>query len=198
MDWSDDLLALMASSDRICKHVHIPLQSGSDKILKAMRRRYRVRHYADRLETVRRLMPWASIGADVMAGFPGETERDFEATRQLITDMPFTYLHVFTYSARPGTPAAEHGDQIPSAVKKERSRILRQLIASKNLAFRRSLLGRSFSAVTLESEDQQGTRALTDNYIPVTMDGEHLGPGRLVEVEITRCREQSTSVRLLH
>ena len=196
MDWSNDLLAFMASNDRICKHVHIPLQSGSDKILKAMRRRYRVRHYADRLETTRRLMPWASIGADVMAGFPGETESDFAATWQFITDMPFTYLHVFTYSARPGTPAVEHGDQVPPAVKKERSRILRELIASKNLAFRRSLLGRSFSAVTLDSRDEQGTRALTDNYIPVTMDGEHLDPGRLVDVEITRCREQSTSARL--
>ena len=197
MDWSEDLLALMASSDRICKHVHIPLQSGSDQILKAMRRRYRVRHYADRLETARRLMPWASIGADVMVGFPGETESDFEATRQFITDMPFTYLHVFTYSSRPGTPAAEHGDQVPPAVKKERSRTLRQLIASKNLAFRRSLVGRSFSAVTLASRDEQGTRALTDNYIPVTIEGERLDPGRLVDVEITRCREQSTSVRLL-
>ena len=197
MDWSNDLLALMASSDRICKHVHIPLQSGSDQILKAMRRRYRVRHYADRLERARRLMPWASIGADVMVGFPGETESDFAATRQFIEDMPFTYLHVFTYSARPGTPAAEHGDQIPPAVKKQRSRILRELIASKNLAFRGSLLGRSFSAVTLESQDEQGTRALTDNYIPVTIDGEHLDAGRLVDVEITRCREQSTGARLL-
>ena len=197
MDWSDDLLALMASSDRICKHVHIPLQSGSDQILRAMRRRYRVRHYADRLERARSLMPWASIGADVMVGFPGEAERDFEATREFVSDMPFTYLHVFTYSARPGTPAVEHGDQVPPAVKKERSRILRELIASKNLAFRRSLLGRRFSAVTLDSRDEQGTRALTDNYIPVTIEGERLDPGKLVEVEITRCREQSTSVRPL-
>ena len=196
MDWSDDLLALMASSDRICKHVHIPLQSASDRILKAMRRRYRVRHYAGRLERARRLMRWASIGADVMVGFPGETERDFAATRQFVTDMPFTYLHVFPYSTRPGTTAAEHGDQVPSAVKKERGRILRELIASKNLAFRRSLVGRSFSAVTLDSRDEPGTRALTDNYIPVTIDGERLDPGRLVEIEITRCREQSTSVRL--
>ncbi len=186
MDWSDDLLSLMASSDRICKHVHIPLQSASDRILRAMRRRYRVRHYAGRLETARRLMPWASIGADVMVGFPGETERDFAATRQFVTDMPFTYLHVFPYSTRPGTPAAEHPDQVPSAVKKERSRILRQLIASKNLAFRRSLLGRRFSAVTLESHDGPPTRALTDNYIPVTVERERLDPGRLVEIEITR------------
>ena len=197
MDWSDDLLSRMASSDRICKHVHIPLQSASDQILRAMKRRYRVRHYADRLEKARRLMPWASIGADVMVGFPGETVRDFEATRQFVADLPFTYLHVFTYSSRPGTPAAEHGDQVPPAVKKERSRILRVLIASKNLAFRRSLRGRPLSAVTLDSQDQQGTRGLTDNYIPVTIDGEHLDPGRLVEVEIARCREQSTSARLL-
>ena len=197
MDWSDDLLALMASSDRICKHVHMPLQSGSDQVLRAMRRRYRVRHYADRLERARRLMPWTSIGADVMVGFPGETERDFEATREFIAGMPFTYLHVFTYSSRPGTPAAEHRDQIPPAVKKERSRILRELVASKNLAFRRSLVGPRFSAVTLESQTEHGTRALTDNYIPVMIEGDRLDPGRLVDVEITRCREQGTSARLL-
>lgn len=189
-DWDNDLLTLMASSDRICKHVHIPLQSGSDQILKAMRRRYRVRHYADRLNRVRQLMPWASIGADVMVGFPGETEQDFEATRQFITDMPFTYLHVFTYSPRPGTPAAQHMHPVPPTIKKSRSRTLRALIASKNTVFRRSLLGQFFSAITLKSEDKYMTRALTDNYIPVTIEGGRLDPGRLVEVEITGCGEK--------
>ena len=131
----------MAAEDRIAKHVHIPLQSGSDVILKAMRRRYRTRHYAGRLEKARALMPHAAIGADVMVGFPGETEREFEETRRFIAEMPFTYLHVFSYSARPGTASTELPGEPPRAVKKQRNRVLRELVAEKNLQFRRDLIG---------------------------------------------------------
>src|SRR5581483_3011314 len=107
MDFSDELLNLMASEPRIAKHVHAPLQSGCDRTLRRMHRKYRPRHYADRVAKARRMMPDAAIGADVMVGFPGETDAEFEESRQFISEMPFTYLHVFTYSARPGTPAAE-------------------------------------------------------------------------------------------
>ena len=103
----DDLLALMAASDRIAKHVHAPLQSGSDTVLRRMHRKYRPRHYADRIAEARELMPDCAIGADVMSGFPGETEAEFEDSRAFIESLPFTYLHVFTYSERPGTPAAD-------------------------------------------------------------------------------------------
>ena len=109
MDFSDDLLGLMAASPRIAKHVHAPLQSGSDRVLRRMHRKYRPRHYADRIHKARALMPDAAIGADVMVGFPGETEAEFEESRAFIASLPFTYLHVFTYSERPGTPAAEVG-----------------------------------------------------------------------------------------
>ena len=107
MDWSTDLLELVAGDPRIAKHVHAPLQSGSDAVLKRMFRKYRTRHYATRLEMARRLMPDAAIGADVMVGFPGETEDDFRRTIDFVAEQPFTYLHVFTYSERPGTAAAE-------------------------------------------------------------------------------------------
>ena len=107
MDWSDDLLALMAASPRIAKHVHAPLQSGSDRVLRRMHRKYRPRHYADRIAKARAAMPDCAVGADVMTGFPGETEAEFEESRAFIESLPFTYLHVFTYSERPGTPAAE-------------------------------------------------------------------------------------------
>src|SRR5208283_4767347 len=120
MDLSDDLLGLMAASPRIAKHVHAPLQSGSDRILRRMHRKYRPRHYADRIRKARALMPDAAIGADVMAGFPGETEADFEENRQFIASMPFTYLHVFTYSERPGTPAASLPGAVPMPRRKER------------------------------------------------------------------------------
>src|SRR5580692_10120774 len=148
MDWSDDLLGLVAGSDRIAKHVHAPLQSGSDRVLRRMHRKYRPRHYEDRITKARAWMPDAAIGADVMTGFPGETDGEFEETRAFIERLPFTYLHVFTYSERPGTPAAAI-EQVPMEVRRERNRILRELAAMKNLEFRRRMLGRTLSVVTL-------------------------------------------------
>jgi threonylcarbamoyladenosine tRNA methylthiotransferase MtaB len=142
-----------------------------------MHRKYRPRHYADRAALARRLMPDAAIGADVMVGFPGETDALFEESRQFIEAMPFTYLHVFTYSERPGTPAAAMPDQVPVRVRRDRNRILRDLAARKNQAFRNSLLGRDFMAVTL---DPPG-RALTDNFVPVDLDMPYT-PNRLVRV----------------
>src|SRR6266567_613622 len=106
MDWSDSLIQLMAASPRIAKHAHVPMQSGSDAVLRRMHRKYRPWHYREKIEKIRGAMPTAAIGGDVMTGFPGETEAEFEETRRMIEDLPFTYLHVFTYSARPGTPAA--------------------------------------------------------------------------------------------
>src|SRR5580692_1700619 len=148
MDWSDDLLGLVAGSPRIAKHVHAPLQSGSDRVLRRMHRKYRPRHYEDRVRKARAWMPDAAIGADVMTGFPGETDAEFEESRAFIESLPFTYLHVFTYSERPGTPAAV-ADQVPMEVRRERNRILRELAAMKNLEFRRRMLGRTLSVVTL-------------------------------------------------
>ena len=163
MDWKDELLELMATSPRIAKHVHAPLQSGSDTVLRRMHRKYRPRHYEDRIRKARAWMPDAAIGADVMTGFPGETDVEFEESRAFIESLPFTYLHVFTYSERPGTPAAESVDQIPMDVRKERNRILRELGAQKNLEFRRSMLGRTLSVVTLAEG------ALSDNFLKVEL-----------------------------
>ncbi len=164
MDWSSDLLELMAAEPRLAKHIHIPLQSGSDAVLKRMYRKYRVRHYETRLALSRSLMPDAGIGADVMTGFPDETEQEFEETRQFIQSQPFTYLHVFTYSERPGTAAAAETNQVPTAIRRERTRILRRLSEEKNLQFRRSMIGRSLSAVTLG-----GDKAMTSNYLQLRL-----------------------------
>jgi threonylcarbamoyladenosine tRNA methylthiotransferase MtaB len=163
MDFSDDLLELMAGS-RIAKHVHAPLQSGSDTVLRRMHRKYRPRHYADRILKARALMPDCAVGADVMTGFPGETDQEFEESFAFIESLPFTYLHVFTYSERPGTPAAEAPSQVPISVRKQRTRALRELAAQKSLEFRRSMLRRTLSVVTLDN----GT-ALSDNYLKVTL-----------------------------
>jgi len=164
MDFSDDLLELMAASPRIAKHVHAPLQSGSDTVLRRMHRKYRPRHYADRIWKARALMPECAVGADVMTGFPGETDDEFAQSYAFIESLPFTYLHVFTYSERPGTPAAEAAAQVPIPVRKERTRALRELAARKNLEFRRSMVGKALSVVTLDNGG-----ALSDNYLKVTL-----------------------------
>ena len=176
MDWSDDLLGLVASSPRIAKHVHAPLQSGSDRVLRRMHRKYRPRHYEDRIRKTRAWMPDAAIGADVMTGFPGETDAEFEESRAFIEGLPFTYLHVFTYSERPGTPAAE-AEQIPMQVRRDRNRVLRELGAAKNLEFRRRMVGRTLSAVTLNEG------ALSDNFLKVELATPRAA-NHLIEVKV--------------
>jgi threonylcarbamoyladenosine tRNA methylthiotransferase MtaB len=149
MDWTDDLISLVASSPRIAKHAHVPLQSGSDAVLRRMHRKYRPWHYHEKIEKIHSAMPTAAIGADVMVGFPGETHAEFESTRRLVEDLPFTYLHVFTYSARPGTPAAAMPNQVPIHVARERNKILRDLAAKKKAAFMRGFIGEQLEAITL-------------------------------------------------
>jgi threonylcarbamoyladenosine tRNA methylthiotransferase MtaB len=175
MDWSDELIDLMASSRRIAKHAHIPLQSGSDRILRQMHRKYRPWHYAEKVEKIRKLMPDAAIGADVMVGFPGESDELFEESRRFIAQLPFTYLHVFTYSLRPGTPAAQMSNQVPLPVARERNRRLRELAAEKNLAFRHTFLERQLHVITLKPTQTHSTEALSDNFLKVTIAGVHAG-----------------------
>ena len=187
MDWSDELIALMASSRRIAKHAHVPMQSGSDSVLRRMHRKYRPWHYREKIERIRTAVPNAAIGADVMVGFPGETDAEFEATRSMIENLPFTYLHVFTYSARPGTPAAEMDDQVPVHVARDRNRVLRELASSKKLAFMRSFVGKKLESITLNvvGSDSEGdyTEALTDNYLKLRLRGRHQ-PNRWISAMI--------------
>jgi threonylcarbamoyladenosine tRNA methylthiotransferase MtaB len=177
MDWSDDLIRMMAESSRIAKHAHVPMQSGSDRVLRLMHRKYRPWHYREKIGKIRAAMPAAAIGADVMVGFPGETDADFEETRRLIDDLPLTYLHVFTYSARPGTPAAAMPTQVPPVVARERHHILQELAAKKKLIFMKAFVGRPVNAITLNSvhtsPDGDFTEALTDNFLKLRVPGRH-------------------------
>ncbi len=173
MDWTDELIALVATTSRIAKHAHLPLQSGSDRILRAMHRKYRPWHYAEKLRKIREAMPDAAIGADVMVGFPGETDGLFEESRSFIERLPFTYLHVFTYSSRPGTPSAAMPNQVPVELSRERNKILRDLAARKNLEFRRSFVGRTLEVITLQNGDAESTEALSDNYLKTRVSGQH-------------------------
>lgn len=184
MDWSDELIALCATSSRIAKHAHVPMQSGSDRVLRRMHRKYRPWHYAEKVTKIRAAMPTAAIGADVMVGFPGETELDFEETRALIEQLPFTYLHVFTYSSRPGTPSEKMPDQVPLEVARERNRVLRELAARKKRDFQLQFVGGTLSAITLTVQQGRRTEALTDNYQKLWVDG-HLAANELVDVCVT-------------
>ncbi|MGB9491508.1 MAG: radical SAM protein [Terriglobales bacterium] len=172
MDWSDELIELVAASPRIAKHAHVPMQSGSDAVLRRMHRKYRPWHYREKIRKIRDAMARAAIGADVMVGFPGESEAEFAETQRMVEELPFTYLHVFTYSARPGTPAAQLPGQIPVALARERNGVLRELASAKKLAFMRSLVGTEVEAITLQTGGADFTEALTENYLKVKIAGQ--------------------------
>jgi threonylcarbamoyladenosine tRNA methylthiotransferase MtaB len=180
-DVTQELIDLFASTDRIAQHFHIPLQSASDRILAAMHRWYRSEHYARRVDLVHDRLPNAALGADVIAGFPGETESDHAATVAFIERHPFTYLHVFSYSPRPGTKAAAMPNQVPAATIKRRARELRALGEVKSTTFRRSQIGRTLRVLTLHRDEysiteQTGaeyTPALSSNYLRVQVPGIH-------------------------
>ncbi len=180
MDVTRELVELFASSDRLARHFHVPLQSGSDRVLRAMHRWYKAAHYAERVKLVRTLIPGAGIGADVIAGYPGETEEDHNTTLEFIASLPFTYLHVFGFSQRPGTEAArliehERAPDVPPAVIKRRVRELRALATEKTAAFRAAHTGQTLRALTLstrgESESGSWTEAISDNYLTVRIPG---------------------------
>jgi threonylcarbamoyladenosine tRNA methylthiotransferase MtaB len=170
LDVTLDLIDLFASTDRIAPHFHMPLQSGCDRILAAMHRWYRAEHYARRVELIRERLPQAAIGADVISGFPGETEAEHAATLCFIEERPFTYLHVFSYSSRPGTRAASLAGHVAGAILKRRARELRALGEAKSGEFRRSQVGQTLRVLTLHRHPKDHpayTPALSGNYLSV-------------------------------
>jgi threonylcarbamoyladenosine tRNA methylthiotransferase MtaB len=199
MDWTPHLLALFRgpSASRLARHAHLPLQSGSDAILRAMHRRYRPWHYAEKLRLIRETMPDAAIGADVMVGFPGETDALFDESFTFIAAQPFTYLHLFPFSARPGTTAWQLAQQHPVAprVVAERSARLRELIAARNLVFRQSFLDRELPAVTLHAPPGEKARALTDNFLEVRLDA-CLPANQSVRVRISGLEDRGLTGRV--
>ena len=188
LDVTQDLIALFASTDRIAEHFHMPLQSGSDNVLAAMHRWYRTEHYSHRAKLIREFLPNAAIGADVIAGFPGETEADHETTLRFIESLPFTYLHVFSYSSRPGTKAAALESQLPGEVIHRRARELRALGESKSAAFRESQIGRTHRVLTLNRSEKSSsalwTPALSSNYLQFRIS-ESLPANQFLEVRAT-------------
>jgi threonylcarbamoyladenosine tRNA methylthiotransferase MtaB len=175
-DVTAEFIDLVASSERVAPHFHVPLQSGSDRILRAMHRWYRSEHYAERIQRIRRHSPSAAIGADVIVGFPGETDAEFQTTSDFIEHLPLTYLHVFSFSVRPGTAAAAlpEREYVAPGLVRERARCLRTLSEKKASAFRASQSGRKLRALTLARTGEDWTEALTGNYLKVRIAGQHL------------------------
>jgi len=174
MDVTEELIALFASTERMAQHFHMPLQSGCDRVLAAMHRWYRAEHYARRVELIRERLPHAGIGADVIAGFPGESDAEHAETVAFIRALPLSYLHVFSFSQRPGTRAAEIKNQVPPPAVKDRARKLRALSEEKAKEFRRSQAGQRLRVLTLrrDPKDAETTPVLSSNYLQLRVRGQ--------------------------
>lgn len=179
----------------VCRHLHVPLQSGDDAVLRAMNREYSSGTYRDILSRIAERVPGIALGADVMVGFPGEGDAEFRNTRKLIEDLPLSHLHVFSFSPRPGTPAAEMREQVPEPLKKERSRTLRELGERKLFSFRKGFLHKKLSVVIEEKHDATNgyLTGLSDNYIRVAVsDACPDDIGKELPVMITDVNKDST------
>ena len=184
IELSPDLFELIRSDERFCAHLHLPLQAGSDSVLKDMNRHYDTAEFARLIEHVEREVPGVAVSTDIIVGFPGETEEQFQQGLAFVAAMNFSRMHVFPYSRRSGTPAAERKDQIPDPVKKERAHRMQELAARKTQEFHQQFLGKTLR-VLFETDTDGITDGLTDNYIRVYTD-DAVVCGDLYEVELER------------
>lgn len=191
-DFSDGLIRFLATSSKVCRHLHIPLQSGDDEILRAMNRPYTARTYARLVQRLAREIPGIAIGADVIVGFPGETEAQFRATYHLLWRLPICRFHVFNFSRREGTAAATLPHQVPPQVRRERSRKLRALSKAKFDAFRRSFLGQELTVLVEQRRDPATgfLTGLSDNYIRVLTQGPDEQMNQLVPLKMYRVDDE--------
>ncbi len=186
MDVCSKLIRLAAQEPRLAQHFHVPLQSGCDRILRLMNRRYWTAQYAERVLAIRERIPNCGIGADVMVGFPGETDQDHQTSARFIASLPFTYLHIFPFSPRPRTPAAAMSGQVNGRVMRARSQEIRSLLAKKRQAFLEAQVGRSLSVLTLDKTHGGVRMALSSNYLKVVLPGHDLAPNALLDVRVAQ------------
>jgi tRNA-2-methylthio-N6-dimethylallyladenosine synthase len=183
-DFTEDVVAAMAECERVCEHIHFPLQAGSDRVLRAMKRSYRSERYLGWLETIRRAIPGVAVTTDIIVGFPGETEDDFRRTLEVTEAAAFDAAFTFQYSPRPGTPAATHPEQVPKEVVQERFDRLVELQERISLQKNRAMIGRS-EELLVEGEGRKGRLAArTRTNKLVHLEGEE-APGSLVQGLIT-------------
>lgn len=194
MELGAELASTILGSEKICRHLHVPLESGSDATLARMGRGYTRDQYTEAVRRITEREPFVGLGTDVMVGFPGESDRDFEETKALIEDLPFTYLHVFSFSPRIGTAAAVMDGRVPGPEKKRRSRLLRGIGRAKSLAFRRGLLGTRLEVLVEDRSDRRGghVTGLASNYVRVDLEGARELGNRFVTVIVDAADEQGT------
>lgn len=193
---NNQLIEFILNHDKLCNHFHIPLQSGSDEVLRSMRRRYTSEDYKNLVQYIKKLDSTAAIGADVIVGFPAETEKHFETTYSFILDLPFSYLHVFTYSERPNTPAAELKNQIQPRIRYERSKRLRLIGKKKKFHFYSQFLNKKLP-VLFESDHQDGfIYGFTENYIRVRTNYSPELVNKIIPVEIVSINDDVCDVIL--
>jgi threonylcarbamoyladenosine tRNA methylthiotransferase MtaB len=194
---TEELLNLMATSKSICPHLHLPLQSGSDSVLKRMGRPYNSAMFRDLMSRTTSLIPNVFIGADVIAGFPGETEAEFNETVMLLEEMPFSDLHVFPYSSRPGTKAADMPGHLPAYVITERAARLREIATTKKQSFLVRFIGEELLVLVQEFNQKTGTcRGLSRNYVTVSCPGEASFINREIKVVVQKCGDKYCSGEL--
>jgi len=182
---TDELIEMSSTSRKILPHFHIPLQSGSDKILGLMRRRYRRELFADRITAVKNKMPLAGIGADVIVGFPGESDHDFEDTFSFLTGMDLSYLHVFNFSERPGTPATSMKEKVPFRLREERSKRLIALSDRKHEEFCKMNIGLTNEVLFEHSKREGMITGFTSNYLSAAMPWNPMLAGKISKVKLT-------------
>jgi threonylcarbamoyladenosine tRNA methylthiotransferase MtaB len=183
--------------DWICPHFHIPLQAGDDEVLRRMNRHYSTTFYRQLVIDIRQSSSDAAIGLDIISGFPGETEEQFERTRHLLEELPFTHLHVFPFSKRSGTPAANMPDQLPGDVIKERAKILRQIGDVKYQRYLEQFVGQRVELVIEGGENNGKRKGLTQHYLPVWVPAENTHQGQLLNVLVTGYGEQGLDAELI-
>lgn len=188
---TDEVIQFVSQSKRFLPHFHVPLQSGSDRILKAMKRRYLSSLYASRVQKIKECMPHACIGVDVIVGFPGETEEDFRETYNFLKDLDISYLHVFTYSERANTPAADMGDSVPMNIRRERNEMLRILSEKKKRAFYDQHLGTTKQVLWETSKQSDVMNGFTDNYVKVQAPFVAEQIGKISHVTLNEIEENS-------
>ncbi|PLX98507.1 MAG: tRNA (N(6)-L-threonylcarbamoyladenosine(37)-C(2))-methylthiotransferase MtaB [Desulfuromonas sp.] len=183
---TDELIDAIDQSAIICPHLHIPLQSGDDQVLQRMNRHYSANDFYRLIEKIHARLPDIAFGFDVITGFPVETEEEFNNTRRLVEALPVSYLHVFPYSRRPGTPAADLSGQVPGNIAKERAATLRIIADEKNSQFARRFIGQQLDVVVESvSREDNVWKGLTRHYLPVSFKGTAELAGSLADIEIT-------------
>ena len=180
---SDQIIEFVHNSNKFVPHFHIPLQSGSDQLLKSMRRRYDTKLYSDKIEKIKKLMPNACIGVDVIVGYPGETDEEFNKTMNFLKSLPISYLHVFTYSERANTTAPRMGEVVPMEERRKRSKQLRILSLKLKQKFYQEQIG-SQEKVLLETKEDNSIYGFTENYIKVKIPGEMELKNNIVNVKL--------------